>query len=422
MNSVLVGAQWGDEGKGKIVDFLTQDVDVVVRCQGGDNAGHTVEVNNEKFVLHLIPSGILWPDKICLLGSGMVIDPVSLVEEIKNIEKKGIEIRNRLFISETAHMVFPYHRIIDELLEKKRGKSRIGTTRKGIGPAYADKVSRTGLRILDLLDRKCFLEKLQGLIEEKNRYIQYLGGEPLFWKEIAEAYLKAAEEISSMVVNTAVWLYEALSLGKDILFESAQGTFLDIDFGTYPFVTSSNTTAGGAITGSGLPPHKIDRVIGCMKAYTTRVGEGPFPVENSELSDMLHASGREFGSTTGRARRCGWFDGVLARYASLINGFNEVAVTNLDGLDSVAKIPVCVSYELKGKILNYPPNSVQQLAECTPIYEELPGWLEPTGGIRSFKKLPKAAQNYLNKLGMLARAPVRIVSVGASRDQTFFVD
>ncbi|KIE58561.1 adenylosuccinate synthetase [Methylacidiphilum kamchatkense Kam1] len=422
MNSVLVGAQWGDEGKGKIIDFLTQDVDVVVRCQGGDNAGHTVEVHDEKFVLHLIPSGILWPDKFCLLGSGMVIDPVSLVDEIKNIEKRGIEIRSRLFISETAHMVFPYHRIIDELLERRRGKGRIGTTKKGIGPAYADKVSRVGLRILDLLDRKKFSEKLKILVEEKNRYINFLGGEPVLWNEIADAYLAAADEIASMVTNTTLWLHEASLSRKKILFESAQGTFLDIDFGTYPFVTSSNTTAGGAITGSGLPPHKISRVIGCMKAYTTRVGEGPFPVENAELSNMLHSTGREFGSTTGRARRCGWFDGVLARYASLINGFHEVAVTNLDGLDTIEKIPICVAYEYKGKILKYPPNSVEQLEECIPIYEEMPGWLEYTGGVRCFKELPKAAQEYLKKLGVLVGAPIKIVSVGADREQTFFVD
>ncbi|CAB4242366.1 Adenylosuccinate synthetase [Methylacidimicrobium sp. AP8] len=422
VNTVVVGAQWGDEGKGKVIDFLTEDANVVVRCQGGDNAGHTVEVDGERFVVHLIPSGILRPEKQCVLGNGMVIDPTSLVREIKGLTARGIAPKGRLFISEAAHLVLPYHRQMDEQLESLRGKGKLGTTGRGVGPAYVDKANRTGLRVHDLLEPKELRHKLEERIEEKNRLLSFLGGKPVDSEEVVRSCCEAAEFLREMIVNTAIWLSEAIREGKDMLFESAQGTFLDIDFGTYPYVTSSNTTAGGAVTGTGVPPHRIDRVIGCLKAYTTRVGAGPMPVESAELSDLLHRNGREFGATTGRARRCGWFDGVMSRYACLINGFDELAITNLDGLDTLATIPVCVAYEWRGRRLSHPPTAAEHWQECVPIYKEYPGWLRPTSGVRRFGDLPDLAKRYLDALSELTGSPVGLISVGAGREQTFLVE
>ena len=419
MNTILVGAQWGDEGKGKIIDVLTEQADIVVRCQGGNNAGHTVEVGTEKFILHLIPSGILRPGKKCVIANGVVVDPVALVEEIEGLEARGIKLAGRLLLSETAHLVLPYHRRLDEARELRKGRNKIGTTKRGIGPAYGDKAARTGLRLIDLVQPKTFSAKLKSRIEENNAIIESLGGEPLSFAEVNRAYLEAARKLRPFITNTVVWLHQQLEKKKRLLFEGAQGTFLDIDFGTYPFVTSSNTTAGGSCTGSGIPPHRMDRVVGVMKAYTTRVGEGPLPTECAEVSDMLHAMGREFGATTGRARRCGWFDAVATRYARLVNGIDELAITNLDGLDTLPQIQVCVAYECRGKRLQFPPNDAEELLHCRPIYRRFPGWQKPTTGVRRFNKLPAAAQKYLKALAELTGARLRIISVGAQRDQTF---
>jgi adenylosuccinate synthase len=421
MNTILVGAQWGDEGKGKIIDVLTEEADIVVRCQGGNNAGHTVEVGKEKFVLHLIPSGILRAGKKCVIANGVVIDPVALVTEIEGLEKRGIKLAGRLLISETAHLVLPYHRRLDEQRELRKGRNKIGTTKRGIGPAYGDKAARTGLRLIDLVQPKNFSVKLKARIEENNAILESLGGERLSFAEVEKAYLEAGRKLRPFITNTVIWLHEQLCKKKRILFEGAQGTFLDIDFGTYPFVTSSNTTAGGSCTGSGIPPHRIDRVVGVMKAYTTRVGEGPLPTECAEVSDMLHAMGREFGATTGRARRCGWFDAVATRYARLVNGIDDLAITNLDGLDTLKQVQICVAYECRGKRLQFPPNDAEELLHCRPIYRKFPGWQKPTSDVRDFRKLPRAAQTYLRALSDLTGAKLRIVSVGAQRAQTFEV-
>jgi adenylosuccinate synthase len=421
MNTILVGAQWGDEGKGKIIDVLTEEADIVVRSQGGNNAGHTVEIGKDKFVLHLIPSGILRAGKKCVIANGVVIDPVALVAEMEGLEKRGIKLANRLLISETAHLVLPYHRALDEARELRKGRNKIGTTKRGIGPAYGDKAARTGLRVIDLVRPKTFSTKLKSRIEENNAILESLGGAPLSFREVEKAYLEAGRKLAPYITNTVVWLHNQLEKHKRILFEGAQGTFLDIDFGTYPFVTSSNTTAGGSCTGSGIPPHRMDRVVGVMKAYTTRVGEGPLPTECAQVSDMLHAMGREFGATTGRARRCGWFDAVATRYARVVNGIDELAITNLDGLDSLKEIRICIAYECRGKRIAFPPNDAEELLHCRPIYRKFAGWQKPTSDIREFKKLPVAAQRYLKALAELTGARLRIVSVGAQREQTFSI-
>jgi adenylosuccinate synthase len=421
MNTILVGAQWGDEGKGKIIDVLTEEADIVVRSQGGNNAGHTVKVGENKFVLHLIPSGILRAGKKCVIANGVVIDPVALVTEIEGLEKRGVQLANRLLISETAHLVLPYHRLLDEQRELRKGRNKIGTTKRGIGPAYGDKAARTGLRMIDLRQPKTFSAKLKTRIEENNAILESLGGEPVDFAEVKRTYLEAAKKLRPFVIDTVVWLHQQLEKKKRILFEGAQGTFLDIDFGTYPFVTSSNTTAGGSCTGSGIPPHRIDRVLGVMKAYTTRVGEGPLPTECAQVSDMLHAMGREFGATTGRERRCGWFDAVATRYARLVNGIDDLAITNVDGLDTLKQIQVCVAYESRGKRIQYPPNDAEELLHCRPIYRKFAGWNTPTSHVREFKKLPPAARTYLRALSDLTGARLRIVSVGAQRAETFCV-
>jgi adenylosuccinate synthase len=418
-NTILVGAQWGDEGKGKIIDFLTEKADIVVRSQGGNNAGHTVILDGKKYVLHLVPSGILRAGKTCVIGNGVVVDPVSLVEEIDGLRAQKIKVGKNLLISDCAHLVFPYHRLLDAQREIAKGKNKIGTTKRGIGPAYGDKAARTGLRMCDLVQPELFSKKLAAKIKENNAVLKAFGAKAISFKEVNGAYLAAGEKLRPFVTNTVVYLHEALKAGRDILFEGAQGTFLDLDHGTYPYVTSSNTTAGGACTGSGVPPHRMDRVMGVMKAYTTRVGEGPFPTENAEIGDMLHAMGREFGATTGRARRCGWFDAVATRYAAMISGIDELAVTNLDGLDTVEKIKVCIAYKLSRKTLNVPPSDVLQLEKCEPVYIEMDGWNAATEWVRNFSDLPANAQKYLNKITELTGAKLRIVSVGAGREQTF---
>src|SRR6058998_640935 len=341
-NTILIGAQWGDEGKGKIIDVLTARADIVVRSQGGNNAGHTVVHDGKTYILHLIPSGILRRGKICVIGNGVVIDPIALVGEIEGLRKLGISIGKNLLISDCAHLVLPYHRLLDEQRELSQGRAKIGTTKRGIGPAYGDKAARTGLRMSDLVQPIVFSKKLQAKVIENNRILQALGATPISFREVNESYLAVGEKLRPFIENTVVYLHRALERGKEILFEGAQGTFLDIDHGTYPYVTSSNTTAGGACTGTGVPPHRVDRVVGVMKAYTTRVGEGPLPTEDASFAQRLHEMGREFGATTGRARRCGWFDAVATHYATMVNGIDELAVTNLDGLDTVEKIKVCV--------------------------------------------------------------------------------
>src|SRR4030081_1007818 len=354
-NTILVGAQWGDEGKGKIIDVLTANADIVVRSQGGNNAGHTVIHRGRKYILHLIPSGILRRGKVCVIGNGVVIDPIFLAGEIDGLRKLGIKIDNNLLISDCAHLVLPYHRLLDEQRERRKGRAKIGTTKRGIGPAYGDKAARTGLRVSDLMQPILFSKKLEAKIRENNSILQALGAPPISFREVNQSYLAAGRKLQPFVANTVVYLHRALQRGKEILFEGAQGTFLDIDHGTYPYVTSSNTTAGGACTGTGVPPHRMDRVLGVMKAYTTRVGEGALPTEDRQLAHMLHQLGREFGATTGRARRCGWFDAVATHYATMINGIDELAITNLDGLDGVNPISICVAYCFNCKRLRCSP-------------------------------------------------------------------
>jgi adenylosuccinate synthase len=421
-NIVLVGAQWGDEGKGKVIDYLTDKVDVVVRSQGGNNAGHTVVVGDKKYILRLIPSGILRKGKLCVIGNGVVIDPVSLWEEISELATHGVKINSKnLLISECAHLVFPYHKVIDEQREASKGSQKIGTTRRGIGPAYGDKIARIGIRIGDLLQPEIFSKKLKARVTDVNSQLRELGLKPLSFKPLLHQYLEVGQKIRPLITNTVLTIHKAIEAGKEILFEGAQGTFLDVDHGTYPYVTSSNTTAGGACTGSGVPPNRIDRVVGAMKAYTTRVGEGPFPTEDAEIAKLMHSMGREYGAVTGRARRCGWFDAVATRYARILNGIDELAVTNLDGLDSLPRLKVCVAYKLDGKRIAVPPTCVRQLAKCIPVYEELAGWQQPTGGAQSYEELPPVARAYLQRICDLTGAKLKLVGVGQSRAQTILV-
>ncbi|HET9417711.1 MAG TPA: adenylosuccinate synthase [Chthoniobacterales bacterium] len=417
-NTILIGAQWGDEGKGKIIDVLTAKADIVVRSQGGNNAGHTVIHRGIKYVLHLIPSGILRRGKVCVIGNGVVIDPIALVAEMEGLRKRGIKIDHNLLISDCAHLVLPYHRLLDEQRELRKGRAKLGTTKRGIGPAYGDKAARTGLRISDLMQPILFSKKLQAKIVENNSILQALGAHSISFRDVNRSYLTAAEKLRPFIANTVVYLHRALEGNKEILFEGAQGTFLDIDHGTYPYVTSSNTTAGGACTGTGVPPHRMDRVLGVMKAYTTRVGEGPLPTEDRQFAEMLHKLGREFGATTGRARRCGWFDAVATRYARMINGIDELAITNLDGLDAVDPIRVCVGYRLNEKRLDVPPSDASQLDNCEPIYEQMRGWKQSTHAARKFSQLPRAAKEYVRRISELTGARLSIVSVGPGRRQT----
>ena len=418
-NTILIGMQWGDEGKGKIIDVLTARADIVVRSQGGNNAGHTVIYRGVKYVLHLIPSGVLRRGKTCVIGNGVVIDPVALVGEIDGLRKFGVKIDKNLLVSDCAHLVLPYHRILDEQRELRRG--RIGTTKRGIGPAYGDKAARTGLRMSDLMQPIVFSKKLQAKVIENNRILQALGAKPISFREVNETYLAAGKKLRSFVANTVVYLHHAIERDKEILFEGAQGTFLDIDHGTYPYVTSSNTTAGGACTGTGVPPHRMDRVVGVMKAYSTRVGEGALPTEDDELTQTLHNLGREFGATTGRKRRCGWFDAVATRYARMINGIDEIAITNLDGLDYVDPIRVCVAYRLNEKRLDVPPCDASQLANCEPVYEEVRGWNASTHRARKFSQLPPAARKYVRYVSELTGAKLSMVSVGPARGETIIL-
>ena len=417
-NTILVGAQWGDEGKGKIIDFLTEQADIVVRAQGGANAGHTVIVGRTKYILHLIPSGILRRRTTCIIGNGVVIDPIGLLEEIDGLKKTGIDPAGRLHVSDAAHMVFPYHKALDAAREALKGKGKIGTTLRGIGPAYGDKVDRVGLRMGCILNAKRFAEQLQEAIKRNNALLKSLGAKPLPIKSTMESVLKATRRLKPYVANTVQMLHNATAAKKRILFEGAQGTFLDIDHGTYPYVTSSNTTAGGMCTGSGIAPNRIDRVIGVAKAYTTRVGEGPMPSEAQVVGDLLHGMGREYGATTGRERRCGWFDAVTVRQAAMLNGITDLAVTNIDGLDTLESIKICIGYKLGGKQIDHQPSDLGQLARCRAIYETFPGWQTPTDKIRTWKGLPLNARCYAQALAKLTGTKLSHASVGPARSQT----
>ena len=422
MNIVIVGAQWGDEGKGKIIDILSENADFIVRYQGGNNAGHTVIVDGKQFVFHLIPSAILRPEKICVIGNGVVIDPKALLEEIENLKKRNIKIdSDNLKISLNAHIILPYHKILDKLRESKR-TFRIGTTGRGIGPCYADKVARCGIRVVDLINPKVFRQRLKDNLREKNEIFKKVYGQAGFpFDATYLEYTRYAKKIGKFITDTSLLLNKASLEGKSVLFEGAQGTFLDIDFGTYPFVTSSNATAGGACSGTGFPSSKIDKVIGVVKAYTTRVGEGPFPVEFSQkLMQVIRKKGKEFGATTGRPRRCGWFDAVMGRYAVLVNGLSELAIMKLDILDSLKTIKICTAYKYKGRLYKDFPSDLEILQKCQPVYEEHKGWQESTEKVKDYRRLPGAARRYIERLEVLLNTEVKYISVGSRRTQTIF--
>jgi adenylosuccinate synthase len=422
-NVIVIGAQWGDEGKGKITDLLSRSADVVVRYQGGNNAGHTVVVGDRTFKLHLIPSGILYPKTECIIASGTVIDPKVLLEEVDRLKDLGIS-TDTLFIAETAHVTMPYHRVLDRASEDQRAEHKIGTTGRGIGPTYADKSERVGIRVIDLMDEKRLAKKLRWAIEQKNIVLQKLYNlEPLDADAIIEEYRGYAERLRPHVVDASLKIDAAIRERRNILFEGAQGTLLDLDHGTYPYVTSSNPVAGGACIGAGVGPTSIDRVIGVAKAYTTRVGEGPFPTElHDAIGEQIGQRGAEFGTTTGRKRRCGWFDGVIGRYAVRINGLDCLAVTKLDVLDDLEEIKVCTAYELDGKVVRDFPSDARAFARAIPIYETLPGWKRSTSECKTVEELPTEAKEYLKFLADLTGTPIAIISLGASRGQTIIVE
>lgn len=419
MNTIVIGSQWGDEGKGKMIDFLTEEADVVVRGQGGSNAGHTVIAQGVKYILHLIPSGILWPGKMCLIGNGVVLDPPGLIEEMNSIMSQGVSITPKnLMISDRAHVVMPYHKEMDAALEEARGDAKIGTTKRGIGPAYSDKARRDGLRMIDLVDAEKLPVLARRRVLQANEELKRYDAKPVDVEKTVADLVAAADVLRPFIGNTVAKLHEALAEGRKILFEGAQGFYLDIDFGTYPFVTSSNTSAAGTCTGSGMPPHLIDRVIGVTKGYTTRVGEGPFVTESDELSEYLHGIGREFGATTGRARRCGWADAVSLRFAAMVNGFTELAVTNVDGLDECDTIKICTHYELDGERIDLPPAGIDQWYRCKPVYEEMPGWNQDISKCRNWSELPEQAKAYLDRMGELVGCRVMTIGVGPDREET----
>ena len=422
-NVVVIGAQWGDEGKGKITDLLSRSADVVVRYQGGVNAGHTIVVDDQVLKLHLIPSGILYPDTVCLIGSGTVVDPKVMLGELDMLIANGIDISG-LKLSSTAHVTMPYHRLLDEAMEKQRGDRKIGTTGRGIGPTYADKSQRSGIRVIDLLDEARLRDRLDGPLKEKNQLLQTIYGvDPLDAEDVISEYLAYGKRLAPHVVNCTREIHQAARDRKNILFEGAQGTLLDLDHGTYPYVTSSNPISGGACIGAGVGPTLIDRVIGVAKAYTTRVGEGPFPTElEGSLNDHLCDRGGEFGTTTGRRRRCGWFDGVIGRYAVGVNGLDCLAITKLDVLDELDELQVCVAYDLDGERIEHFPSCAEEFARCKPIFVTLPGWQCSTAECRTLEDLPEKAMAYLRFLADLMEVPIAIVSLGAGRDQTIVVE
>jgi adenylosuccinate synthase len=422
MNTVIVGVQWGDEGKGKIIDILSAKVDYIVRFQGGSNAGHTVVVGERHFVFHLIPSGILHPKKICCIGNGVVVDPAVLIDEINGIVKNGIDIEGRFKISSLAHVILPYHRILDKLREAKRVR-RIGTTGRGIGPCYADKINRLGIRMVDLLNPRVFKDKLKDNLKEKNEIFRKVYKHPGFeFSRIYREYLSYGRKLSAYITNSALLLHQAIKDKKDIIFEGAQGAFLDIDFGTYPFVTSSSANAGGACIGTGVSPLKIDKVVGVAKVYTTRVGEGPFPTEFDPVFDeFIRCKGGEFGATTGRPRRCGWFDCIMVKEAVLLNAISELALMKLDVLDGLKTVKICTAYKYKGKVFKEFPYDLEVLSKARPVYKQMPGWPRPTSQIRRFQDLPGQAKDYLKRLQDIVQTKISVVSVGSCREETIFV-
>jgi adenylosuccinate synthase len=418
--TILVGSQWGDEGKGKIVDILSENYDIVTRYQGGANAGHTVELEDKQYILHLIPSGILRKNVICVIGNGVVIDPTALLEEIALLERNNIKVDGRLFISHNAHLIMPYHKLLDSISEQ--GNNKIGTTGRGIGPCYIDKFARKGIKIVDLLNKKVLEEKIRKNLEEKNKLLEKIyDNKGLDVEEIIEKYLAFDKAIDKYIKDVPTFLNEAINEGKSILLEGAQGALLDVDHGTYPFVTSSSPTSGGACTGTGIPPTKIDNVIGIVKAYTTRVGNGPFPTELlDDDGEKLRRIGSEYGATTGRPRRCGWFDAPLVKYSAMINGIDSVAVTKLDVLSSFDEIKVCTGYKIDGKGIKTFPTDVDRLSQAVPVYESIPGWKMDISNCLSFNALPDKTKNYLNFISNKAGIKIDIISVGPKRKQTFY--
>jgi len=411
LNTIVVGTQWGDEGKGRVIDFLSREADVIVRFQGGSNAGHTVVVKEEKFIFHLVPSGILRPDKVCIIGNGVVVDPAELLTEIEILQRKKISLKN-LYLSGGAHIVMPYHKKIEEIEEEERGKQRIGTTRRGIGPAYTDKVARRGVRVANLLDKKVLAEKLEMNFGFWKKFYRL----NFFQKDILNQYLEYGKKLSRYITDTAILINRLMQEGKDILFEGAQGTLLDLNHGTYPFVTSSSASAGGACIGVGIGPTRIDKVLGVAKAYTTRVGEGPFPTEiKGKQEKMLRERGQEYGATTGRSRRCGWFDGVILKYAARINGLDGLILTKMDVLDRLDNIKICVAYKYKGKIIQDFPFQLNSWRECEPIYEEMEGWKEDTSQLRCYEDLPRRAQIYLRRIEEIGGVSIHYLSLNPER-------
>jgi len=420
----VIGTQWGDEGKGKIIDLLSEDADLIARYQGGNNAGHTVVIGNDQFILHLIPSGILHKGKKCIIGSGVVVDPEALISEIEDLKKKGIQIDNNLYISKRANLIMPYHRVIDQASEKWKGQHKIGTTGKGIGQAYSDQMARAGIRMIDLMNKEIFEERLRLNLNEKNIILKEIYGlDPLDFNEIFDEYQRFSLVLKKYIADVEVMLREAIIQGKSILLEGAQGSMLDVNHGTYPYVTSSHPISGGACAGLGIPPSKIEKVLGVVKAYTTRVGEGPFPTElRDKTGTLLREKGGEYGATTGRPRRCGWFDAVVVKHAVWINGCDTLALTKLDILDEFKKIYICVGYKYKGKVYHEMPSEIDILANCEPLYKELDGWREPTGGITSYNKLPKKAKEYIKELSKILRSDFSIISTGSKREHTIFLN
>lgn len=421
---IVLGAQWGDEGKGKMTDYLAEEANVVVRFQGGNNAGHTVVVGDKEYKLHLIPSGILYEDKLNVIGNGVVVDPKALFEEIDYLEGVGVKVTpEKLIISDRAQLIMPYHKVLDKLKEQARGKNDIGTTGKGIGPCYTDKFERCGIRVCDLMHEDVFTEKLKENIEMKNAYItKVLGGEPVSFDEILKEYLDFAKKLRPFVQDTSVRVYNDIKADKTVLFEGAQGMLLDIDYGTYPYVTSSNTTAGGVANGVGIGPNMITNAVGITKAYTTRVGKGPFPTELlDETGDWIREKGHEYGVTTGRSRRCGWLDLVIVKTACRVSGLTSLAVTKIDTLAGLDKLKVCVGYKFNGEVIDYFPASLEDLAKCEPIYEEFEGWGEEVANARSYDELPENAKKYLKRIEEFTDTKISIVSVGPKRDQTMRV-
>ncbi|MFH1368516.1 MAG: adenylosuccinate synthase [Elusimicrobiota bacterium] len=417
---VVIGTQWGDEGKGKVVHYLSKESDYIVRYQGGNNAGHTIIFENKPFVLHLIPSGVLFAGKKCLITNGVVLDPNILFDEYNLLLSKKIKVKGRFFISESTHLILPYHKYLDELREK--GKIRIGTTKRGIGPAYADKVTRIGIRVVDYLDKKVFLDLLERNLKEKTPLLSKIVSVNKVRKQILADYPRLSRFLRNFTANTSMVLDKAINEKKNILFESAQGTMLDLDFGTYPYVTSSNPVSGGACVGAGVGPTKIDKVLGVVKAYTTRVGEGPFPTElKDNIGSFLREKGQEYGATTGRPRRCGWFDAVVVRHSVRVNGITSLVLTKLDCLEGIGTIRICVAYKYKGKIVKEFPASRAMQKGCVPVYEEMPGFKESIRGITRFKDLPLNVKRYVRRLEELTGAPIDIISLGRKREETITV-